>query len=199
MEVKKNNDFMVMADSVTNIKGKHYEYDATSREHLYLFDCMVNGTPTVLTYIKGQREFFQNSYSDYGEVDEVFSIHTADNDIWEQMNESELIKLESRLAGECALYHYQKKISDADTYDSLIDVYFEYMDDYDCPFSKEQRAIFLKMLCEKSNHIIEVEVFNAFSNEEIEQVLALLENAQSIMNEDDYDRISKMLIEKRKC
>lgn len=85
------------------------------------------------------------------------------------------------------------------TYDSLIDVYFEYMDDYDCPFSKEQRAIFWKMLCEKSNHIIEVEVSNAFSNEEIEQVLALLENAQSIMNEDDYDRISKMLIEKRKC
>lgn len=96
---------------MTNLRGKSREYDSSSRESIYTFECSINGNPRVLTYTIGKREYFYSPLSDRGKVEDIYSIHTDGDDIWDQMSEAELSKLEIRLAGEAEVFDFQEKVS----------------------------------------------------------------------------------------
>lgn len=44
-------------------------------------------------------------------MEDIYSIHTDGDDIWDQMSEAELSKLEIRLAGEAEVFDFQEKVS----------------------------------------------------------------------------------------
>ena len=116
------------AESVTDLKGKSHEYHAGDREAVYEFDCLVDGRPAVLTYTTGQREHFYSPLYDRGEIEDVFSIHTDGEDIWDRMPQSELEKLERLLAGEAEAFPIEERIAEAGSIHDLKEIDYYMMD-----------------------------------------------------------------------
>jgi len=76
----------------------------------------------VLTYTTGQREHFYSPLYDRGEIEDVFSIHTDGEDIWDRMPQSELEKLERILAGEAEAFTIGERITGAGSIPELAEI-----------------------------------------------------------------------------
>lgn len=186
----------ITADTVTNLRGKSREYDSSSRESIYTFECSINGNPGVLTYTIGKREYFYSPLSDRGKMEDIYSIHTDGDDIWDQMSEAELSKLEIRLAGEAEVFDFQEKSKQAVSVYDLKEISFELMEREKSSMTKEQRERVWDGLSEKGNELLAVAIAGADNRVKLQFAQNLLIEAQGILKESQYDNW-KYVINKR--
>ena len=100
----------------------------------------------MLTYTTGRREHFYSPLYDRGEIEDVFSIHTDGEDIWEKMPQAELEKLERIWAGEAEAFPIEERIEAAGSIPDLKEI------DYAATFKKIDATLSnVKMLTEKLN------------------------------------------------
>lgn len=185
-------DRPLTADSVTRLKGRSYMFDAGMKEAIYEFDCLVDGEPAVLTYSAGQREYFYSPMSDRGEMEDIFSIHTDREDIWNRMPETELSKLETVLAGEAEAFLVEESIAKAASIHDLKDVDYGLMERESTSMTGEQKGRIRDAMSRKGVSILETAIASAGSREEWQAVQEALQEAQGIINEGPY----KALLEK---
>lgn len=121
-------DRPTLAEDITNIKGVDRQYNAGMRETIYTFECDVRGVHDILTY--------EVSRHDDGEG---YTIHTENNDIWENMSEPELRKLEDVLSREATYFSWQQRVENAVTVDDLQEVRFGFMEMENLNLSQTQR------------------------------------------------------------
>lgn len=184
------------ADMVTGLKGKGHEYDAGARETVYEFDCLVDGKPAVLTYTTGRREHFSSPLSDRGDMEEVFSIHTDGEDIWDRMPEPELEKLEARLAGEAETFLIEEQIEAARSITELKEVSYTMMEREFSAMNEAQRTRAWDGMNRKGMDILKTAISAAGSREEIQKVRNSLAETGGILNEEQQDDMAKAVKEK---
>lgn len=185
------------AESVTDLKGKSHEYHAGDREAVYEFDCLVDGRPAVLTYTTGQREHFYSPLYDRGEIEDVFSIHTDGEDIWDRMPQSELEKLERLLAGEAEAFPIEERIAEAGSIHDLKEIDYYMMDMERTVMTEVQRKRIWDGLGRKGTAILQKAIDNAGSGEGLQSVRELLTEAQGILYEEQYANLNEA-VRKRK-
>lgn len=179
------------AESVTDLKGKSHEYHAGDREAVYEFDCLVDGRPAVLTYTTGQREHFYSPLYDRGEIEDVFSIHTDGEDIWDRMPQSELEKLERLLAGEAEAFPIEERIAEAGSIHDLKEIDYYMMDMERTAMTEVQRKRIWDGLNRKGTAILQKAIDNARNGEGIQSVRELLTEAQGILYEEQYANLNE--------
>lgn len=181
------------AESVTDLKGKSHEYHAGDREAVYEFDCLVDGRPAVLTYTTGQREHFYSPLYDRGEIEDVFSIHTDGEDIWDRMPQAELEKLERLLAGEAEAFSIEERIAEAGSIYDLKEIDYYMMDMERTAMTKVQRKRIWDGLDRKGTAILKKAIDNAGNGEGIQSVRELLTEAQGILYEEQYTNLNEVI------
>lgn len=179
------------AESVTDLKGKNHEYHAGDREAVYEFDCLVDGRPAVLTYTTGQREHFYSPLYDRGEIEDVFSIHTDGEDIWDRMPQAELEKLERLLAGEAEAFPIEERIAEADSIHDLKEIDYYMMDMERTVMTEVHRKRIWDGLDRKGTAILQKAIDNAGNGEELQSVRELLTEAQGILYEEQYANLNE--------
>lgn len=179
------------AESVTDLKGKSHEYRAGDREAVYEFDCLVDGRPAVLTYTTGQREHFYSPLYDRGEIEDVFSIHTDGEDIWDRMPQAELEKLERLLAGEAEAFPIEERIAEAGSIHDLKEIDYYMMDMERTAMTEVQRKRIWDGLDRKGTAILQKAIDNAGNGEELQSVRELLTEAQGILYEEQYANLNE--------
>ena len=188
---QEKNRKLLTAGSVTDLKGKSHEYHAGDREAVYEFDCLVDGRPAVLTYTTGQREHFYSPLYDRGEIEDVFSIHTDGEDIWEKMPQSELEKLERLLAGEAEAFPIEERIAKAGSIHDLKEIDYYMMDMERTAMTEVQRKRIWDGLDRKGTAILQKAIDNAGNGEGIQSVRELLTEAQGILYEEQYAKLNE--------
>ncbi len=181
------------AESVTDLKGKSHEYHAGDREAVYEFDCLVDGRPAVLTYATGQREHFYSPLYERGEIEDVFSIHTDGEDIWEKMPQLELEKLERLLAGEAEAFPIEERIAKAGSIHDLKEIDYYMMDMERTAMTEVQRKRIWDGLDRKGTAILQKAIDNARNGEGIQSVRELLTEAQGILYEEQYANLNEAI------
>lgn len=181
------------AEVVTDLKGKSHEYHAGARETVYEFDCMVDGRPAVLTYITGQREHFYSPLYDRGEIEDVFSIHTDGEDIWDRMPQAELEKLERLLAGEAEAFPIEERIEAAGSIHDLKEIDYYMMDMEQTAMTEVQRKRIWDGLDRKGTAILQEAINGAGNGEELQSVRELLAETQGILYEEQYAKLSEAI------
>lgn len=181
----------LMAESVTDLKGKSHEYHAGARETVYEFDCLVDGRPAVLTYTTGQREHFYSPLYDRGEIEDVFSIHTDGEDIWDRMPQLELEKLERFLAGEAEAFPIEERIEAAGSIHDLKEIDYYMMDMERTAMTEVQRKRIWDGLDRKGTAILQKAIDDAGIGEELQSVRELLTEAQGILYEEQYTKLNE--------
>ena len=184
------------ADMVTGLKGRRHEYDAGVRETVYEFDCLVDGKPAVLTYTTGRREHFSSPLSDRGDMEEVFSIHTDGEDIWDRMPEPELEKLEARLAGEAETFLIEEQIEAARSITELKEVSYTMMEREFSAMNEAQRTRAWDGMNRKGMDILKTAISAAGSREEIQKMRNSLAETGGILNEEQQDDMAEAVKEK---
>ena len=179
------------AESVTDLKGKSHEYHAGDREAVYEFDCLVDGRPAVLTYTTGQREHFYSPLYDRGEIEDVFSIHTDGEDIWDRMPQAELEKLERLLAGEAEAFPIEERIAKAGSIHDLKEIDYYMMDMERTAMTEVHRKRIWDGLDRKGTAILQKVIDNAGNGEELQSVRELLTEAQGILYEEQYANLNE--------
>jgi len=179
------------AESVTDLKGKSHEYHAGDREAVYEFDCMVDGRPAVLTYTTGQREHFYSPLYDRGKIEDVFSIHTDGEDIWDRMPQAELEKLERLLAGEAEAFPIEERIAKAGSIPDLKEIDYYMMDMERTAMTEVHRKRIWDGLDRKGAAILQKAIDNAGNGEELQSVRELLTEAQGILYEEQYANLNE--------
>ena len=179
------------AEAVTDLKGKSHEYHAGERETVYEFDCLVDGRPAVLTYTTGRREHFYSPLYDRGEIEDVFSIHTDGEDIWEKMPQAELEKLERILAGEAEAFPIEERIEAAGSIPDLKEIDYDMMDMEQTAMTEVQRKRIWDGLDRKGAVILQKAIDDAGNGEELQSVRKLLAEAQGILYEEQYKNLSE--------
>lgn len=178
-------------ESVTDLKGKSYEYHAGDREAVYEFDCLVDGRPAVLTYTTGQREHFYSPLYDRGEIEDVFSIHTDGEDIWDRMPQAELEKLERLLAGEAEAFPIEERIAKVGSIHDLKEIDYYMMDMERTAMTEVHRKRIWDGLDRKGTAILQKAIDNAGNGEELQSVRELLTEAQGILYEEQYANLNE--------
>lgn len=173
-------------ESVAQLKGRSHAYDAGAREAVYEFDCLVDGKPAVLTYTAGRREHFYSPLSDRGEMEDVFSIHTDGEDIWDRMPEPELLKLEKSLAGEAEAFLVEESIAKAASVYDLKEVDYDLMERENTSMTRDQKERIWDAMSGKGTSLIESAIANARNGEELQSVREALEEAQGIIGDEPY-------------
>lgn len=174
------------AEAVTDLKGKSHEYHAGAREAVYEFDCLVDGRPAVLTYTTGQREHFYSPLYDRGEIEDVFSIHTDGEDIWDRMPQSELEKLERLLAGEAEAFSIEEQIEAAGSIHDLKEIDYYMMDMEQTAMMEVQRKRIWDGLDRKGTAILQRAINDAGNGEELQNIRKTLAEAQGILGDEQY-------------
>ena len=177
------------AESVTHLKGRSYEYNAGAREAVYKFDCLVDSKPAVLTYTTGQREYFNSPLYDQGEIEDVFSIHTDGEDIWDRMPGPELSRLERFLAGEAEAFLVEEQMAKAASILDLKGIDYDLMDRETTAMTKEQKGRLWDGLARKGNELLAKATAEAGNKEELQTVRETLAEAQGILDEAQYKNL----------
>ena len=184
------------AASVTKLKGRSHEYNEGAREAVYEFDCLVEGRPAVLTYTTGQREHFYSPLYDRGEIEDVFSIHTDGEDIWERMPEPELSKLEHLLAGEAETFLVEEQIAKAVSILDLKEIDYDLMDRETTAMTKGQKGRLWDGIARKGNEILEKAIAEVENKKELQAVGETLAEAQGLLDEAQYKNLLGSIGEK---
>lgn len=186
---RERDEKLLTVESVTDLKGRRYEFNSGAREAVYEFDCLVNGKTAVLTYTVGQREHFHSPLYDRGEIEDVFSIHTDGEDVWDRMPEPELEKLERILAGEAEAFLIEERIAEASSIHDLKEVDYYMMDMESTSMTDVQKKRLWDGICGRGTIILEEALANAVSREEMQGVRDLLTAAESILGEEQYENL----------
>lgn len=122
----------IVASDITNLKCISREYDKGTREATYTFECDVHGARDILTY------------TIVNETNEAsFSIHTQNNDIWDNLEPREKEKLESRISNEATFFNWKQKIDNANSEDELSVIANEFFEVTDAP--RPPRSVSLRI------------------------------------------------------
>lgn len=181
----------LVADDVAIISGKSYSFDKGSREMNYIFDCVVDGQPTVLTYTTGQRTRFYSTT--FCEDEAVFSIHTAGNDIWDRMSVAELSKLESILDKAAAAYLEKNRIEKSDNIPKLMDQYYCLMETPSSAMTQEQWKCIWEEMSQRAEVLLKQLLDQADTSSDFQKVKSQLEDAQSILDETKYQELKGLI------
>lgn len=184
------------AEAVTDLKGKSHEYHAGAREAVYEFDCLVDGRPAVLTYTTGQREHFFSPLYDRGEIEDVFSIHTDGEDIWDRMPQSELEKLERLLAGEAEAFSNEEQIEAAGSIHDLKEIDYYMMDMEQTAMMEVQRKRIWDGLDRKGTAILQRAINDAGNGEELQNIRKTLAEAQGILVDEQYADLVRAVLKR---
>ena len=196
VERKEKNKKTLTAEAVSDLKGRSHTFHKGSREAVYEFDCLIEGKPAVLTYTTEKREYFYSPLNDRGEEEDVFSIHSSGDDIWNRMPESELSRLERTLAGEAETFLIEERIHAAESISDLKDVDYSMMDMENTAMMPEQKKRIWEEMDRKGTLILEEAVRAAGTREELQSVQEDLTEAGGILREDSYEKLLKAAGEK---
>lgn len=136
----------LVAEDITNIKGVDRQYNAGMREMTYTFECDVRGVHDILTY--------EVSRHDDGES---YTIHTENNDIWDNMSEPELRKLEAVLSREATYFVWQQRIENAVTKNDLRELRYGFMEAENLNISQAQYEQLYREIDAKEKVVQEVD------------------------------------------
>lgn len=139
-------DRPTLAEDITNIKGVDRQYNAGMRETIYTFECDVRGVHDILTY--------EVSRHDDGEG---YTIHTENNDIWDNMSEPELRKLEAVLSREATYFVWQQRIENAVTKNDLRELRYGFMEAENLNISQAQYEQLYREIDAKEKVVQEVD------------------------------------------
>lgn len=136
----------IVADDVTDLVCLSREFDKGTKEVTYIFNCNVRGAANVLTF-KIVKETYGVS----------FSLHTENDDIWDNLSPKEKEKLESRVSDEADFFTWKQKIDIATTADELKDLNNAFLESENIP-----RSVSLRIADEigKKYEIIDKEFFD---------------------------------------
>ena len=118
----------IVADDVTDLVCLSREFDKGTKEVTYIFNCNVRGAANVLTF-KIVKETYGAS----------FSLHTENDDIWDNLSPKEKEKLESRVSDEADFFTWKQKIDIATTADELKDLNNAFLESENIPRSVSLR------------------------------------------------------------
>ena len=115
---------------ITDIKCISQEFYYYGNVQEYQFSCLIKGNPSVLKIEKTNHD-----NDEYG-----FNIHVMkdnkidkEKDLWQSMSISDLYKLESLLSMEAYYYPFQKDLEEADSEETLRDVWYSFAEDESFP------------------------------------------------------------------
>lgn len=168
-----------------------YNTPGASHVGIYVGNNMMIHCGNPIQYTIGQREHFYSPLYDRGEIEDVFSIHTDGEDIWDRMPQSELEKLERLLAGEAEAFPIEERIAKTGSIHDLKEIDYYMMDIERTAMTEVQRKRIWDGLDRKGTAILQKAIDNARNGEGIQSVRELLTEAQGILYEEQYAKLNE--------